>query len=236
MGDPTDIELGTFIAVPRVADWAQLAGTVADPLTARGSLFTNVLGCNAGTHPRVIGILPKADYEAFLGGGAWMIDRPNDGAGAAQAPRLPTVSETGAAELFGRACRIVAGTENTREAEAKQAEDTRQLAMAKAKAASSPPTKKNAIKLDNVAAQATDAEVDPISETEYETCFANYRDIFGADPLPSKECSKAQLSVWKTSWTRRWRRTSTLHSGLLSRPGRPRRSSCAGSSRARLVP
>jgi len=186
MGDPTDIELGTFVAVPRVADWAQLAGTVADTQTARGSLFTNVLGCNAGTHPRVIGILPKADYEALLGGGAWTIDRP-DLVGppvAAQAPRLPTVSETGAAKLFG-------------EAEAKQAEDTRQLAMAKAKSASSLPTKKNAIKLDNVAAQATDAEVDPISETEYETCFANYRDIFGADPPPSKECSKAQLSVWK---------------------------------------
>ena len=31
MGGPTDIELGTFIAAPRVADWAQLAGTTVAP-------------------------------------------------------------------------------------------------------------------------------------------------------------------------------------------------------------
>ena len=102
--DPTPAELRALATVQNVADWCGLQGTATDRATPLGSLFS-LLGVTANMQPRVIGFMSAADYRAAVE--QWRI-----GADAATAT-LPTFVQRSQGGLFGRTCRLIAGTEQT---------------------------------------------------------------------------------------------------------------------------
>ena len=165
--DPTAIELATFASVGIVATWAGLTG-MADRNTVGGSLF-EALGLTTTQAPRIIGIIPEADFTAALQ--SWRIPRlAADGTPLAPPDRAPTMAELGQATLFGRACRISAGNG-----------DTLESLRAAAKAAGPPPanfpspaTGSRRLKMSAIASHFDDTEFDMAPEQELMRCFKRY--------------------------------------------------------------
>ena len=190
--DPTAIEIATFASVGVVATWAGLTG-MADRTTVGGSLF-EALGLVTTQAPRIIGIIPEADFTAAMQN--WRIPRL-DAAGAPLVPpdRAPTMAELGQATLFGRACRITAGNG-----------DTLESLRAAAKAAGAPPASSTPtpsgsrrLKMSAIASQVDDTEFDMAPEQELMRCFKRYESIFGRGERPDQgeEPTPEQVSAVK---------------------------------------
>eukprot|EP00959_Pyramimonas_sp_CCMP1952_P074469 1555993-Pyramimonas_sp.AAC.1 len=60
--DPTSTEAASMAAINDVATWAGLVGE--GPTSAKGSLCT--LGVTGAEHPRVLGGIPMADFDAII--------------------------------------------------------------------------------------------------------------------------------------------------------------------------
>jgi hypothetical protein len=195
MAEPTDAELAALNTIDDAAAWASVEGDGANLETAKGSLY-DCLGTRALASPMVIGVHPKADFEAVLG--TWKVSMPKDGAGKATAPRAPSFAELGAARLFGVAVRQKAGTDARSAAAADKVNKAHALAMAQATVAITAKTGSSAgpetFKADLVINQSLDKELSLLPKADLDVCYANYKLVFGTFPEPKKECNAMQLT------------------------------------------
>ena len=192
MAEPTAAEIAAFANLDQVAVWAQLPGAYGDLQTARGAFFSMV-GANAGTHPRVLGVIAEAELAAVMPG--YVIREPDPGGGApVPPPRPPTLAETGACRQVVHVCRLVAGTASSAEAIAKATARAHDLAILQARAAKAPAPPANQVQLSLVVDQSLDRTVDPLPQADIDECFRRYRLVFGTDPPPKKEATVAQLT------------------------------------------
>ena len=186
--DPTDVEIASFTTIAKVAAWAQFDGLHSDDKTPWGS-FLALFGLGPVAHPRVIGATPVADFNTLIA--TWQIDG-----------NPPTPAQATIAGIFGRTCRITAGTEDTIAQQKKDKEDTRahDLAVLQAKAASSAGIASGAskaqrvVKMSTVISQISEQEVVVLTPTVIKDGYRRYRKIFGIDPPPGAELTAEQLS------------------------------------------
>lgn len=177
--DPTSTELAGFATVAGVAGWAGLAD-LADVNSVGGSLFA-ALGLAPTQPPRILGIIPEADYIAATQ--AWRIPRRNaDGSPMDPPDRAPTVAEVGVATLFGRACRISAGNGET-------LEQLRARANAAKAAPPAPaiPSGTRKLKMSAVASQIDESEFELAPETVLMQCYKRYESVYGKGERPSQD-------------------------------------------------
>ena len=195
MGEPSDAEIVTFDTLEKVAAWIGVDAKVVDALVA-------LLGFkDSSAHPRTLGNVSEADFEAVLG--ALQID---------QAPPS-LVAKTHCNMIHTISC-FVAGTKLTRVAQ--DAKDTadraHMIALAAAtgttvvgttptpKATAGPPTKK--IKL-SILDQVLESEVVALDAEGIQDKFMEYHIAMGGDrtapilisPLPEFEPSADQISA-----------------------------------------
>ena len=147
--------------------------------TPLGSLFS-LLGVTANMQPRVIGFMSAADYRAAVE--QWRI-----GAEAATAT-LPTFVQRSQGGLFGRTCRLVAGTEQTLAQQAAH--------VAAASTAAAVGTKRR-IKMASVINQGDDNEVDILDTNAITQAYAEYKAKTGTYPSEDEELSVEQISGLK---------------------------------------
>ena len=173
--DPTETEIQGFRNVGHVATWCGLSGTATDKTTARGSLFS-LLGLDGSEHPRIVGISSEDDYKAMLN--QWQLGDP---------PAIaPTFAQRCQGGLFGRTCRLIAGTTQTIPAQA---------ATNAAIAAPTSSSGKRKIKMATVINQADDNEVDVLDGAKLSTMHGQYKRKVGAFPPPDEELSVEQVTT-----------------------------------------
>ena len=182
--DPSPTELIAFATVTDVADWAgvsnapgPMVGTpgAASP-SVRHSLFA-FLGLAGTEHWRVIAAYNEADFGTVLVN--WQI-----------LAAAPNAVQRATAGLFGRACRIAGGTQQTQAAVAAAAAAVVTVATATTAAGSK-------VKLSAVADQTSEIEIDRVDEAFIDAGFAEYDRRLGGVPPPDHEPTADQLSaVW----------------------------------------
>jgi hypothetical protein len=182
--DPTDAELAGFNTLANVMTWAGMLGDPADNATAPGSLIAG-MGAVPTTHPRAVGGIPTPDFGILIDN--WGIPQP-DQAGVAQPALAPTPIQRAQALLFGRACRIRAGFQQTLAAAA--------AAAVKAPPATPPTTLSDRVKLSEVTNQADTREVARLTPTELDTCYKNYKQTYEEYPSEDDEASAEQLAAY----------------------------------------
>ena len=173
--DPSEAEIQGFRNVGHVATWCGLTGTATDKNTARGSLFT-LLGLDGSEHPRIVGISTDADFTDLLN--QWRLGDP-------PATR-PSFAQRCQGGLFGRTCRLIAGTTQT-------------IAVQNATAAatatpSASSNNKRKIKMATVINQADDNEIEVLDGTKLATMYGQYKRKVGAFPSPDEELSIEQVT------------------------------------------
>ena len=97
--DPTDAELASFSTLDDVATWADVPGDHVQATSARKALSA-LLGAEPTQLPRIVRVIDEATYVNALG--TWQVTGTNVGL---------AVKSTGL--LFGKACRVHAGTQST---------------------------------------------------------------------------------------------------------------------------
>lgn len=190
MSDPTDEEMLTFVNCGVVLDWCGVAALEAGPQTERRSLLV-LLGATEAAHPRLLGMLPEADFLAVLQ--TW-----------APGGAAPSALQIGMGRTFGRVCRLVAGTQYTvAQAQAQQAAAQTlatlqaQAAIAGGPAAAAPAATGFKIKLNQVYQQTADGGTAVLDATGLAPAFKNCETVFEGQPAPQEEASPDQLSVFK---------------------------------------
>ncbi|CAK0827555.1 unnamed protein product [Prorocentrum cordatum] len=146
----------------------------------RGALF-QALGVDGSEHPRIIGALQAADFDAIVR--AVQVQDPAGGGSAGGPPPMldPTPAQLSQAGLLGRACRVSVGTQPSA------------AAAAAAQAAA-----QTAVKMAGTINQTDDTEVDILDEHAIKIAYKNYHNRIGAFPPAEEELSKEQLStLWE---------------------------------------
>ena len=197
--DPTQENLDAWQALGGVIEWAKLAGDHADENTETGS-FLKLLGAAMTDPIMLVGSMHAKDFEAILT--QW---NPNGSA--------PSPTQRSRAALVGRGSRIFCGNQLTVVAQRAEDETNRQLETlrlqaqiaqsATAKAAAPPPLTQTTlpvqiqkkVKMNLVADQVIEQEVDLLTEEQVNKFYQNYFDIFGGLPPPEEEITVEQLTA-----------------------------------------
>ena len=184
--DPTDAELASFSTLDHVANWAGVPGDNVQATSARKALYA-LLGAEPTQLPRIIGVIDEATYVSALG--TWQVSSVNVGL---------AVKSSGL--LFGKACRVHAGTQSTYASIAAAAASSAAAAAAVstlALTATCPAARK--IRLNQVLNQIDDTEVSVLDDIRVLQCYAKYEIIFGygKSPAPEADVTPEQLTVLK---------------------------------------
>ena len=164
--DPTDAELLSFGTLDDVANWAGVPGDNVAATSARKGLYT-LLGAEPTHLPRIIGVIDEATFVGALS--TWQVSSVNVGL---------AIRSSGL--LFGKACRMHAGTQSTFASIAAAAASTAAAAVAVSTLAlttTSPAARK--IRLSQVLNQIDDTEVSILDDVSVLQCYARYEVILG---------------------------------------------------------
>ena len=197
--DPKPTELSAWQALGDVIEWTKMPGQ-ADQETSDIGSFLKLFGAAMEDPINLMGSITVTDFDDLLK--SWT---PNGTA--------PSPTQKSRAALVGRGVRIYCGTQLTLEAQKAEDEKTRELEMLKlnAQIASASPTPavqpqapvqttlavqvQKKVKMNLVADQVIEQEVDIMSEAQVATCYQNYAKIFGGLPPPDEEITVEQMTA-----------------------------------------
>ena len=208
--DPDPQQSAAWKALGDVIQWAKLQGEQNNEDSEIGS-FTSLLGATMDDPIAVVGAIIVEDYDKILAN--WQV-----------AGHAPTPTQKSKAALVGRGARILCGTQLTLTEERKQKEEETlrkheleklQLQTQIATMATSPSQETLAIgngevklsqtilpgkiqkkvKMNLVADQVFDQEVDILSEEMVAECYTAYAEIFQDLPPPEEEITVEQLTA-----------------------------------------
>ena len=182
--DPTIGERAAFTSVLDVATWAGFTDNGSQPAQAFGSLC-QALGVLPAAAVRIVGFIPKADFDAIIG--TWTI-----------ATHPPTPAQRSQAGLFGRACRVTTGTEQSLDEVKVEADRKYNIDLAAAKAAaasstSSSPGRK--FKMGNTIDQMNESEDVRLDSTKIGQYYTTYQNRMGGMPKPDDELTAEQITA-----------------------------------------
>ena len=184
--DPSTQEISRFTDLNLIADWVGIPGTDTDVTSVRGALFTHV-GVLATMHPRIVAIIPEAQFDGYIV--SWAL--------VGQIPPSPAMKAMGG--LLGRIARITCGVQKTLAEEQAIAVATAAAAITAAAAAATatqapPLAKVRSIKLANVLQQGNEEEAPIVPEADVTRGFKRYFGIFKCQPPEDEEITTEQLS------------------------------------------
>ena len=161
-----------------IADWIGLQGGDSDYKTLRGSLW-KLLGCDSGTHPRIIANINAQDYGDLMK--SLKIETDTEA-------RPPTPTELSQAGMVGRTSRVLCKVQlsSTEELEIQKEAMVPQLGGLQQPVTEIVPAGRK-IKLNVVIDQVRDEERGIMSEERVKACLRRYTDIYGAFPEPDTE-------------------------------------------------
>ena len=175
-------DINAMKSLADVLSWAQVP--IGDPSSAdnaRGAFLTTI-GGDESTLPRVLGVLPEADYLDVVNS----VQINSTDADGNTTDRTLNLLQRASLILVGKVCRIVAGTDLS----AEQEDKAKTVAAPVITNATNQPigTGARKIKLAHVLRQADDTEIELLPETFMSRGYARYEVVHGSKQRPDPCC------------------------------------------------